>query len=257
MTVRFTSNLQKGGALIEATAALVTSWDASRSVEANLAAATADNVFGAASDVRRSDLIHRILEPRYIAPGQHVISAMKEMAVSDRFGFRDACYFETTRTEPLLAAFAEVPLFEWYTAGRSTVTVDDALSWLDTQEAVGRTPPWSEAVRTRVARALLAALRDFGVLDGVRSTRTKHISQPYPSPGGFAYVCWRLHELGVTAATIETSPTWRRWLLTPTDIASLMADLAHLGVIRLNRAGSVLRVEWRAASLPEAVHAVA
>ncbi len=78
-----------------------------------------------------------------------------------------------------------------------------------------------------------------------------------PSIGGFAYVCWRLQELGVTAASMEVAPAWKRWLLTPSDVAALMADLAQHGVIGLNRAGSVVRIEWRAASLTEAVHAAA
>jgi len=36
-----------------------------------------------------------------------------------------------------------------------------------------------------------------------------------------------------------------------------MTDLAQYGVILLNRAGSITRIEWRANTLAEAVHAAA
>ena len=256
-TVQYTANLRKGGALLDVAAVLVSSWDDTRSADDNLAAITDANVFASTSEVRRKDIIGRIVRPRFIEPGPHVIGALRFLLDTDRHAFRDACYFETARAEPLLAAFVEQQLFAWYEAGRSSITVEDAAGWLADQEALGRTPPWSDAVRTKVARALLAALRDFGVLSGVRSGTRKEIGQPYPSIGGFAYVCWRLQELGVSAASLETAPAWRRWLLTQNDVVALMADLAQHGVIGLNRAGSIVRIEWRASSLTEAVHAAA
>ncbi|MGI8806474.1 MAG: BrxA family protein [Acidimicrobiales bacterium] len=254
---RYTSNLQKGGALLDVTARLVSAWDSQVSAAGNLAAIQDTNVLGAASAVRRWDLVERILRPRFVDPGPHVISALQVLLRADRLAFRDACYFETSRTEPLLAEFAQGPLFDGHASGRSTVSVEDAETWLRHLTVTGATPDWSDAVRTRVARALLAALRDFGVLSGTPSSPRKEIGHPYPSAAGFTYACWRLLELGATAASIEASPVWRRWLLTPDDARSLMADLASHGVIMLNRAGSVTRIEWRAATLVEAVHAAA
>lgn len=253
----FTSNLQKGGALLDLSALLVSSWDNGLSVAENLSRAMDTNLLGASSAVRRKDLLERILKPRFIDPGPHVMSALQVLLKDDRHAFRDACYFEATRAEPLLARFIEEPAFSWYESGRSTITVGDVGEWLEGLERSGLTLDWSDAVRTRVARALLASLRDFGVLVGVASGTQKEFGQPYPSIGGFAYACWRLQEMGMTAASVESSRVWRRWLLDSTDVASLMADLAQHGVIQLNRAGSVVRIEWRAESLAEVVHAAA
>lgn len=254
---RYTSNLQKGGGLLETSALFVSSWDNTRSVDENLAATTRGNLFGAASTVRRNDLAKRILRPRFVDPGPHVIAALKVLLDADQRAFRDASFYESSRAEPLLADFAEGPLFEWYAAGRSTITVDDAERWLSSLADSGAAPRWSEAVRTRLGRVLLATLRDYGVLTGVAGGTRKAIGHPYPSVAGFAYVCWRLLEQGVTAASIEGSSVWRRWLLKPTDVGALMTDLAQHGVILLNRAGSVTRIEWRATTLAEAVHAAA
>lgn len=253
-TTVYTSNLQKGGALLEVSALLVSTWDEGRSGADNLAAVVG---IGAVSAVRRSDLSGRVLRRRFVEPGPHVVSALRVLLESDRRAFRDACYFEASRAEPLLAAFAEGPLFEWYRSGRTTITVDDAIAWLSEIIRRGQAPTWSDAVQKRLARALLATLRDFGVLEGPIGSTKKKIGHPYPSVAGFAYVCWRLHELGVTAATIERSLIWRRWLLDVTDVAALLTDLAQQGVILLNRAGSVTRIEWQAATLAEAVHGAA
>jgi hypothetical protein len=43
-----------------------------------------------------------------------------------------------------------------------------AIAWLADAMRASRASPWSEAVTTRVARGLLATLRDFGVLEGAR-----------------------------------------------------------------------------------------
>lgn len=253
-TVPYTSNLQKGGALLDIAALLVSSWDDSRSCGENLDAVVE---IGAASAVRRADLSDRILRRRFVEPGPHVVAALRVLLDADRQAFRDACYFETSRAETLLADFAEGPLFEWYQDGRSTVKVDEAVAWLAATVRRGLAPAWSDAVQTRVARALLATLRDFGVLEGAPGSTKKVIGHPYPSIAGFAYICWRLHELGVTAASIERSPVWRRWLLQTADVGALLTELAQHGVILLNRAGSVTRIEWQAATLAEAVHGAA
>jgi len=254
MATVYTSNIQKGGALLDTSALLVSSWDERRSTEENLAAVVG---ISASSAVRRSDLSDRILRPRFVEPGPHVVSALKVLLNTDPRAFRDACYFEVSRAEPLLAAFAEGPLFDRYRSGGSTITVDDAVDWLAGIVRQGLAPAWSDAVQTRVGRAVLATLRDFGILEGTRGAARKDIGHPYPSVAGFAYTCWRLHELGATAATIEQSPVWRRWLLARADVASLLGDLAQQRVIILNRAGSVVRIEWQAATLAEAVHGAA
>lgn len=254
---RYTSNLQKGGALLDATARFVSVWDGDRSAEDNRASIATDNALGAISAVRRDDLVERILLPRFIEPGPHVVQALKVLLEADRQAFRDGCYFETCRAEPLLADFAEGPLYGRFADGRATVAVEDAEGWIRACIQGGLAPEWSDAVRTRVAQALLATLRDFGILTGTPSSPRKEIGHPYPTVAGFAYACWRLLELGVTAARLEDSPVWRRWLLAPVDVRALMTDLARHGVILLNRAGSVTRIEWRATTLVEAVHAAA
>lgn len=256
-TSLYRSNLQKGGAMLEDTSHFVRNWIPEMPVRENLERAVDASGAGGRSSLRRADLVSRILKPRFVDPGVEVLCGLRVLLDDDAHAFRDACYFETTRTEAILADFVEGPLFDWYQEGRSEITADDAKKWLERQKVDGLAPPWSEAVTRRVGRTIVSTLRDFGVLEGATRSTRKQIGAPYPSIAGFAYVCWRLAELGVTAAKLQTSPVWRRWLLQPSDVGDLLADLASHGVIHLNRAGSVTRIEWRGSSLAEVVHVAA
>ena len=120
-----------------------------------------------------------------------------------------------------------------------------------------RIPDWSPNIRDRVARGLLAALRDFGRLTGARSSSKKEIARPGISDGGFAYVAYRLHQQGESSRAILDSPVWRRWLLDRPRSTSMMHRLAVLGVVYYSVAGSTLRIDWRVDALAEVARAAA
>ena len=161
----FTSNIQKGGALLDDARRLVEVWDLERGREWNLNRIAEQNLLAKPSRARADDVLRRVLRPRLVEPGPQVIAAMKELLPSPR-GFVEAYYFEATRDDALLAAFAEGPLFEWWERGRIGVDVNEVVAWLGELAAQGETPPWTDDTRIEVARDLLAALRDFGILTG-------------------------------------------------------------------------------------------
>ena len=117
-------------------------------------------------------------------------------------------------------------------------------------------PDWSSNIRDRVARGMMAALRDFGRLTGTRSSSKKEISRPGISIGGFAYVAFRLHQEGRSSRAILASPAWRCWLLDDDRVDEMMHRLASLGVVYYSVAGSTLRIDWRLGSLLEVARVV-
>jgi hypothetical protein len=253
LAVPLTSNIQKGGALLDDCRRVVEAWDNDTAPEKNLARIADENLLGKASRARTDDVLLRIVRPRLVAPGRQVIPAMKGLLTEPQ-AFAEACYYETARDDPLLAAFAEGPLWSWWQGGRMGVGIDDVTTWLAALAQDGRTPAWSESVRTKAARGLLAALRDFGILRG--ATR-KEIAPPAMSPRGFAYVAWREHEQGASSRALATSGVWRRWFLEPDRVADLFGQAARLGVLRFSSAGSAVRVDWLAGSLAEVTGAAA
>ncbi len=249
----FTSNIQKGGAILDDARRLVEVWDQHEDAARNLERIAKENLLAKPSRARAEDVLRRILGPRLVEPGPQVIAAMKELLHSPR-SFVEAYYFEATRDDPLLAAFAEGPLFGWWETGRVAVDVNDVVAWLDRLAAEGATPPWSPTIRVKVARGLLAAMRDFELLSGgVR----KELAGPSLSVAGFGYAAFRMHEAGASSRALLTSPVWRRWLLDQGRVTELFHAAARNGLLRYSSAGSSVRVDWLQGSLPEVVRAVA
>lgn len=249
----FTVNIQKGGALLPDARRLVEVWDSADCADANLRRIADENLLGKATRRRLDDVLLRCLAPRFVAPGPHVIAALKDL-LGDHRAFVEAAYYETSRDETLLAAFAEGPCFGWYDAGRSRVTIEDTTAWLAEQTTAGVLPEWSPTVRIKVGRGLLAALRDFQVLEGAT---IKRFAAPSLSLRGFAYVAFRLHEEGASSTSLASSHVWHRWLLSPTRVDDLLHQAARAGVLTYGSAGSTVRIDWHVDSVGEAIRVAA
>lgn len=250
-TPGLTGNIQKGGALLDDCRRVVEAWDASLSITANLNLIVDQGLLAKRSRTRAEDVLRRIIGPRLIEPGPQIIPALKNF-LDDPIAFREACYYETSRDEELLAIFAEEPLYAMWNDGRLGITTQDVLPWLRQLTARGDLPAWTDTVQIKVARGLLAALRDFGVLAGAND---KSIVAPVLSPRGFSYVAWRLHESGESSRSLTDSHVWRRWLLDPARVADLFRQATRLGVMSVSTAGSAIRIDWNAKSLQEVTRA--
>lgn len=88
-----TSNIQKGGALLDDTRRLVEAWSEALGVEENLERVIGENLLGKPSRTRAEDVVRRIIKPRFVAPGPHVISALGGL-LAHSAAFREACYLE-------------------------------------------------------------------------------------------------------------------------------------------------------------------
>jgi hypothetical protein len=249
----FTSNIQKGGALLDDARRVVEVWDLDRDAAWNLTRISEQNLLAKPSRARAEDVLLRILRPRLVEPGPQVITALKQLLPSPR-AFDDAYYFEATRDDALLAAFAEGPLFEWWEQGRVGVNIESVSVWLADLAKRGQTPPWTDTIRIKVARGLLAALRDFGILTGAVR---KEFAPPSLSIAGFGYVAFRLHENGASSRALFASPVWRRWLLDRARVTELFHEADRQGVLRYSAAGSAVRVDWLQETLSGVVRVVA
>jgi hypothetical protein len=248
-----TSNILKGGALVDDARRLVEVWDLNESATWNLDRVSHENLLAKPSRARADAVLQRVLRPRLVEPGPHVIAAMKEFLTSPR-GFMEAYYFEASRDDQLLAAFAEGPLFGWWEAGRVVVNLNEVAEWVTGLGTKGETPSWAESTRIEVARHVLAALRDFGVLSGAAR---KEFSRASLSIAGFGYVAFRLHESGASSRALLASPVWRRWMVDQRRVTELFHEAARKGLLRYSAAGSAVRVDWLQLSLTEVVRAVA
>jgi hypothetical protein len=250
------SNIMKVGAHLDDTRVLVQVWSEELSKEENIERIVSENLLALPSQSRANDVMVRALRPRFIEPTVGIVPALQELSKHAE-AFRDACYYELTRVDALVSAFVVEQLSSWWKEGRIAVSTSDARLWIDQLVIDGRIPDWSVNIRARVARGMMAALRDFGRLSGPRSSSKKEIVRPGISVGGFAYVAYRLHMDGLSSRSILASPVWSCWLLEGPDVDEMMHRLVYLGVIYYSVMGSTIRIDWRVDSLEEVSRAAA
>lgn len=249
------SNIVKGGALVEDSGLFVEVWDDELSTGENLDRIVDGNALGLPTQSRASDVTTYALRPRFVDPGPDVVPALRVLR-QDAPGFVDACYFEATRADDLLARFAEDAVASWYEDGRLTLTAEMVEDWLARLRESGAVASWSDSLRRRVAQGLVATLRDFGRLEGAKKSPNKQIAGPGISFPGFSYVAFRLQQSSSSGRAVLGSPVWRRWLLDEQRVDELFHRASARGLLYFATAGSALRIDWRLGSLEEVAHAV-
>lgn len=249
-------NIVKGGALLNDTVQFMLAWNHSLTPKQNLDRVVKENLLGLPSRSRAADIASYAFAPRFVKPGPEVTKALQSL-LQNRPSFVDACYYEATRADALLARFAQEAIMGWYAEGRRQIDVGTVRDWLSDIAIAGIISIWSDTLTQRVAQGLIATLRDFGRLHGAQRSHRKEIVQPGMSIGGFAYVAYRLHQQGKSSRAILSSEVWKRWLLNSDQVDELMHRLASIGIVYYSVAGSVLRIDWRVESLQEIADATA
>jgi hypothetical protein len=90
-------------------------------------------------------------------------------------------YYAAAAAEPLLWDFVVAGLSERHSRGQHEVATKDVLRFLDTShDAQFSNGRWTKTVSIKVARGVLAALRDFGILSGA----VKEVHLPPLPPHG-------------------------------------------------------------------------
>jgi hypothetical protein len=181
---------------------------------------------------------------RYFAPSIPWVSTSLAAATLQGVGSPDfvslAYLYFSIRDHLTFALVTEVLWERWRTRSLA-ISVADVLEFLDGESknhpAIKK---WSPSTRTKVAQSTLAALRDFGVLNGIYS---KQIQRPTVSPETvFHLLCVLLAEGRHGRAVIE-APDWRLFLWSEDDAAKALAELAQRRWIRFERGGRTVILE--------------
>jgi hypothetical protein len=251
-TGRYSSKIIKAGALLADTKTLLSQWDPSRSVAANLARIRQENALGKASRSRVED-IQAIFRQRYLAD-EDVAKAVVVLvrgrlaaAVLDRI-----LYFHAALADPLLHDVVVDWLVPLQAQGISDIDVDEAQRLLAGWVAEGRTTgAWSERTTRRVAQGLLATLRDFGVLCGAIR---KRIAPAYIPVTAFAYVMFHLKRCQPSGAKLLDHPDWRLFFLPREGVERFLFEAHQRGLLEYHAAGSVIRLTFPADTLEDYAH---
>jgi hypothetical protein len=252
----YTTRLQKGGALVREMRLLVQHWNGRPGCPEQLLRA---NVISAPSRLRAWDAITRTFVPRFVS--SRPADLWRSLGILERAGWGaerllPIHYYAAAAAEPLLWDFVAGDLAERHALGQSAVRTDDVLRFLrqaPESRFVGRRR-WTSTVSTRVARGLLAALRDFGVLAGAAKKRFTPLYLPAES---FAFLAMIRNLLGYRGRRSLTDPCWQLFFLSDTAVERFFIEAQQRKLLEYHAAGSVVRIEFPAETLDAYAHELA
>jgi hypothetical protein len=199
---------------------------------------------------RVKDTYTRVFRPRFLQGSPR--NAWRYARVLEEKGaelntIRSFHYWVTARTEPALYGFVTERLLPAHRAGAFDVRTADAAEWLeDVNQRAGR--KWTPTVTLKTARGILAALRDFGVLEGGSRKRIAPVSL-----GGeaFSLVAFCLNELGYSGRALLRSSDWKIFLLGETGVEHMCLEAHQYGRMNFESAGGIVRTEFPEISFGE------
>ena len=248
-TRAFTTRLQKGGAWLDDMRVLVREWDDRVLTEAN-EHELAGRVLGKRTRSRASDTYRRAFLPRFIEgdppKAWKLVRTLEDREVALEI-IRPVYYWITARSDKLLYDFVTQELFAASRRHDPHVRINEVARWI-TSRLEAQNQRWTPTVTLKVARGLLAALRDFGILEG---TAKKRISPVYLPVEAFAYIAFCLHELGASGEALVSHRDWRLFLMSPAVSERLFIEASQRRLLQFEAAGKIYRVEFPASTVEE------
>ena len=243
----YTSRLQKGGALLEVMRALCLAWEEGKGDPLQLAL----HVASLPGRHRAQDVIRRTFVPRLVDSNPADLwrtAAALERASADRSIVVPLHYYLTADSEPLLWDFVADELFPLAGSGQEVNTAR-MVRFIDSKpdECFGGRR-WTPTVTTKVARGVLAALRDYGVLVGASKKKLSSLYLPVES---FALLCRIRYDLGHRGEAVLGDPVWKLFFLAQNAVDRFLLEATARRLLRYETAGPVVRIEFPVMSLEE------
>lgn len=245
----YTSRIIKASALLADTKALLLAWDLNKSVAENFDQMGTQNIFGKTSRKRLGDVL-RIFRQRYFDDpeiGLTLASLAQHNAPAQWID--PLLYFFSAQNDRTLRDLVVDVLYPRKQAGYLDIPVIVIQNTLKEWVSAGKTKSvWNGKTMLRVTQNALAALRDFGVLEGKAN---KHIAPVYLPLESFALIAfWLMHKLQSGNLALR-SDEWRLFFLDVAGVEHQFIEAHQEGLLSYHAAGSVVRIEFPAASLQE------
>lgn len=250
----YQTRLQKGGALFEDMRALI------RLLDNNLLSQREniinENLLGKSTRSRSADIIRRSFIPRFIEGDPKEAWTLVKPLESNKIPvniIKPIYYWITARSERILYDYVTTSLILLRKSPNSVINTNDVCKWLvEKQNEKGF--KWTTMVTQKVARGMLATLRDFDILEG---SVKKRISPSYIPVESFSYILFILHELGITGSQLIKHTDWLLFLLNFTEVEHMLLEAHQKQLIYYSAAGSIIRIEFEQKTIGEMAHAIA
>ena len=235
---QYNTRIQKGGALIDDMRKLVRAWQVIPAEQQTQALVRA-NLLNKKTRARSADILRRTYIPRFvegpIPSAWKLVRPLEDVEVSPQL-VKPIYYWISAKAEPMIYDFVREFLFPRLATARAGIDQSEVLNWL-----YGKGCQWSPTVSIKVTRGLLAALRDFGVLEGRATKRLASMRLPI---GSFAYLAFCLHKLGFLGRDLVFHPDWQLFLLHTPDVEHNLLEAHQRRILDYQAAGSIVRLSF-------------
>ena len=181
---------------------------------------------------------------RYFWPGSEW--SVRSLAEATESGvrspaFTSLAYLYYALRDRLTHDFIVGPVWERWTRRSTSLAPADLVAFIG--ELAEREPhmkKWRESTRIRLAQQILAALRDFGLLQGIYS---KQIRKPATSPEAtFHLLCILLAE-GLEGGSVVEATDWRLFLWSESEVAHALGELSQIRWTQFEKSGRTVMLE--------------
>lgn len=240
----YTLNLSKGAAVLDEMRTLLLNWVPGEDINDYLTRVLASDLLGKRTAKRTRDLVILVFYPRYIANDDRRARWLKYQLEhsGERDAFREISLVYATRADDLLRDFTMEKF--WQSAQIGTIQPSAVLEFL--AQAVAKKylkRAWSEQVRTKYARSVLGALRDFGLIREERRGR-RQVMNYRMTDAGVTYLAHEMHFSGLSDAQVVESADWTLFGMDRTRVLERLEELGASAGMLVQRAGSVVRITW-------------
>ena len=245
----YTTKIFKAGALIPDTLELLLNWDEEMPVAANLARLRERNVFNKSTRTRVKNIL-RIFRQRYLfdeSVGKSLAVLAKNNLPPD--ALKPIFYLFTACADDLLRDTVLIFLSSRRSSGRMHIDFGRPETRATGMDRQGRIKDnWSDSTLAKVARGLLATLRDFGVLQGAAN---KSIAPIYLPVEAFAYIAFYLKTIDYSGELLVKNPLWGLFFLTPSEVERFLVQADQMQLLNYQAAGSVVRIDFPADTIED------
>jgi hypothetical protein len=248
----YTVKIAKVTALIPDTKAFLEMWDLNLDVSANLENIRHTNVFGSASRSRADDML-RVFRQRYFEDPQigRALAILVQGQVPGQW-ITPLFYYYAAKNDPTLHDLVLDVIYTRKKNGYTDISVEIVKQQLREWVADGKTASsWTEKTILYVAQHALAALRDFGVLQG---KKTKSITPIYLPVESFAFIAFELWRQLGSGEKVLHSPEWKLLFLSTLGVERFFFEAHQERFLAYDAAGSIIRLEFPLNSLEEMAH---
>lgn len=255
----YTIAISKGSALLEETRALLRAWKSTESPTEFSDRVLREDILGRMTAYRARDIVRRVFARRYLRPNNQPALLLKRILEHTESGqlFSDLCLLYAARADGLIRDAITQLYWPALSAGRLALGPEYVVEFLRQAEREGRiSDPWSEQVKLKVARGVLKAMADFGLLVDVGRGR-RELVHFRATDLTLVFLAYDLHLSGSTDAGVVGHRDWALFGLTSKDAAFAIDRLSGAGWWLAQVAGSVVRISWKYTSMEEVVDAFA